>query len=229
MRHTLKSVLLQSSIIRRILGKRRFSNSADYWEKRYEKGGTSGSGSYNRLADFKNRILNNFVSEMGIKTVIEWGCGDGNQLKNAKYPQYVGLDVAPKAVELCKKIFSNDSTKKFYTTQEWLLMNNSGGDFREKFDCAMSIDVIFHLVEDEVYTQYLKNLFDSSNKFVVIYSNDIEEPYVGGHERHREFSKYVSAHFPDWKLTKKVLNEYPYDPQYPDSTSFSDFYFYEKE
>ncbi|WP_125185483.1 hypothetical protein [Botryobacter ruber] len=35
--------------------------SSDYWEKRYSSGGTSGSGSYNRLAEFKADVLKSFI------------------------------------------------------------------------------------------------------------------------------------------------------------------------
>ena len=41
----------------------RFPGSAQYWDERYATGGTSGSGSYNRLAAFKAEILNEFVRD----------------------------------------------------------------------------------------------------------------------------------------------------------------------
>ncbi len=56
-----------------------FPGSQDYWVKRYAKGGNSGPGSYSELAKFKASVLNAFVREHGIQSVIEFGCGDGNQ------------------------------------------------------------------------------------------------------------------------------------------------------
>ena len=79
-----------------------FPGSSDYWRLRYERGGNSGAGSYNRLAEFKAEILNELVSEKSIKTVIEFGCGDGSQLQLAAYPRYLGFDVSAKAVAMCK-------------------------------------------------------------------------------------------------------------------------------
>ena len=38
-----------------------WENSSKYWERRYEQGDNSGSGSYNHLARFKADILNKFV------------------------------------------------------------------------------------------------------------------------------------------------------------------------
>ena len=63
-----------------------FSTSGSYWEERYARGGNSGAGSYNRLAEFKAEYLNRFVSEHEIKTVIEFGSGDGGPLRQASYP-----------------------------------------------------------------------------------------------------------------------------------------------
>ena len=45
-----------------------WTNSSDYWERRYSKGGNSGIGSYGRLAEFKAEVLNRFVKENNINT-----------------------------------------------------------------------------------------------------------------------------------------------------------------
>src|SRR5579864_6395854 len=76
----------------------RFPGSQTYWDQRYAEGGTSGSGSYGEQAAFKAEILNGFVARHGIQSVIEFGCGDGNQLSLASYPSYVGLDVSRTAI-----------------------------------------------------------------------------------------------------------------------------------
>src|SRR5688572_13218080 len=92
----------------------RFPGSSPYWNKRYEGGGTSGAGSYGRLASFKADFLNNFVQEHDVGSVIEFGCGDGAQLGLAAYPKYIGLDVSPTAIKLCVSRFAGDSTKSFF-------------------------------------------------------------------------------------------------------------------
>ncbi|MDR2439202.1 MAG: class I SAM-dependent methyltransferase [Planctomycetaceae bacterium] len=88
-------------IIRQVL----FPGSKRYWDNRYCQGGNSGAGSYGRLAEFKAEILNKFVTENNINSVIEFGCGDGNQLMLANYPYYIGVDVSPKAIEICRELF----------------------------------------------------------------------------------------------------------------------------
>src|ERR1700722_8820213 len=90
-----------------------FRNSAEYWEQRYKGGGNSGAGSYNRLAEFKAGFLNGFVDEHQITSVIEYGCGDGAQLKLARYPSYTGIDVSATAVKRCRLLFAEDKTKQF--------------------------------------------------------------------------------------------------------------------
>ena len=81
-----------------------FPGSAEYWDRRYRGGGNSGDGSYGGLADFKAEIINAFVAENRIDTVVELGCGDGNQLGLMDVPQYTGYDISKKAVEMCAKM-----------------------------------------------------------------------------------------------------------------------------
>ena len=196
-------------------------NSKDYWEKRYANGGNSGSGSYNNLAKFKAEIINNFINKYKINTVIEWGSGDCNQLSMINYKQYIGYDVSKTAIEICKKKFFHDSTKTFiYLSENY---NN-----HNKADLSISLDVIFHLLEDNVFKLYMKNLFNSSNKYVCIYSSNYDKIFAK-HVKHRKFTNWVDKYVSkNWKLKEYVPNKFPFDPKKSDFTSFSDFYFYEK-
>jgi len=92
----------------------RFRGSAEYWERNYARGGTSGPGSYHAAAEAKAAFLNDFVRTHEVRSVIEFGCGDGNQLSLADYPRYIGLDVSRSAIELCKRRFAGDATKSFF-------------------------------------------------------------------------------------------------------------------
>src|SRR3989442_2092260 len=90
-----------------------FPGSQDYWIKRYAAGGNSGAGSCNALAKYKAEILNAFVRQRNIESVIEYGCGDGSQLLLAEYRNYIGFDVSDTAISLCKSKFANDRSKRF--------------------------------------------------------------------------------------------------------------------
>ena len=53
-----------------------FQNSEEYWIQRYNSGGNSGAGSYSKLAEFKAEIINDYIKDNNITTIIEYGCGD---------------------------------------------------------------------------------------------------------------------------------------------------------
>jgi len=69
-----------------------------YWDHRYDQGGTSGNGSYGELAIFKANIINSFIMEHKVNSIIEFGCGDGNNLSLYKIKKYLGLDVSEKSI-----------------------------------------------------------------------------------------------------------------------------------
>jgi len=201
-----------------------FPGSETYWKKRYEKGGNSGSGSYDRLANFKAEVLNSFVKEKNVQSVIEFGCGDGNQLSLANYPKYIGMDVAEVAIQICKEKFKKDKTKEFFIYPSDDFINNP-----ESFKCdlSLSIDVIFHLTEDEVYEKHMNDLFQSAKRHVIIYSSNINRKQTY-HERDREILSWIKKNIKDWKFVKKIDNKYKFDSSNPEGTSKCDFFFFEK-
>ncbi len=196
----------------------RFHNSGQYWQDRYLEGGTSGAGSYGRLAAFKAGMLNTFVAEHGIQTIIEFGCGDGAQLSLAAYSRYIGIDISREAVDLCKRKFRDDPSKTFLHVSE--------PRPELKLDLAISLDVIFHLVEDDTFNLYMSDLFRAACKFVIIYASNIDMPWPDAHVRHRQFGKWVDQHAPSWIRSETIKNPYPFNSADPNNTSFSDFYIY---
>jgi len=203
-----------------------FPGSKEFWETRYSLGGNSGKGSYGKFAQFKANILNEFVQAKAILSIIEFGCGDGNQLSLSKYPKYIGLDVSPTAISLCREKFDQDRSKSFF-----LYSPSCFVDHQNVFmaDLGLSLDVIYHLVEDAVYHAYMDHLFSASKKFVIIYSSDVDQ--AGGvharHVRHRKFSARVQECFPDWKLLEQIKNPYPGKGDFGQG-SFADFFIFEK-
>jgi SAM-dependent methyltransferase len=196
-----------------------FPGSGSFWEAVYREGGTSGPGSYGRLAEFKAEILNSFVQTKDIRTVIEFGCGDGAQLQLAKYPEYVGVDVATGSIQRCTVLFAQDATKRFYLADA--LPEDLG-----MFDLAMSLDVIYHLVEDSVFDGYMRRLFGVSQRYVAIYASDYDAFTQAVHVRHRKFTAWIKENARDWELEGTIANRFPFEPQRPEETSHSDFYFF---
>jgi len=193
--------------------------SAAYWDARYRRGGHSGAGSSGRLAQFKAETVNRIVAEHGITSVAEFGCGDGRQLQLAKYPAYVGLDVSPAAVRLCSERFAADPDKRF------LAANEDPG----MADLTLSLDVIFHLVEDDTFHRYMQRLFARALRFVVIYASDRDATTPDAHVRHRNFSAWIMRNAPEWRLVRHVPNPYPFDPRAPNDTSFADFHLFARD
>jgi hypothetical protein len=190
--------------------------STDYWEKRYAAGGTSGEGSYGELAEFKAQVLNPFVKEKQIESVVEFGCGDGNQIEYFDFKSYIGLDVSQSSLARCLEAFEGDNTKSFFQYNPACFADNANL-FRA--DLALSLDVIYHLLEDEVYTKYMHDLFGAAEKYVVIYSTDFEGE-ARRHVRHRGFTKFVSGTFPQWRMVEKIDN--------PKGQRLPSFFIYER-
>ena len=225
MKQMIKNIPVVRPIARQIYRKwikpsQPFQSSESYWKNRYKAGGNSGNGSYNHLAEFKAEILNAFVSEHGITSVIEYGCGDGNQLRLSRYPSYTGFDVSPNAITRCLNIFSDDGTKSFKLMETYS---------NEIADLTLSLDVIYHLVEDSVFVDYMHRLFDSSQRFVAIYSSNTDAPpeSSAAHVRHRPFSQWIENNKTEWSLLKHIPNKYPFKGDTKSGT-FADFYLYTK-
>lgn len=201
-------------------------DSAKYWEERYKKGGNSGAGSYGRLALFKAKIVNNFISKNNIKLVLELGCGDGNQLSLLKIPRYIGLDVSRNCINSCQKIFAKDKRKSFILYQPNQPID---GLVNLKADLTLSLDVIYHLVEDRIYHQYMNNLFSTSRKYTIIYSSNTDSQNLiqPQHIKHRNFTHWVDQNTTGWQLVKIINNNFPLLKN-EDEESVSDFYIFQK-
>jgi len=204
-----------------VRGFRRFPGSAEYWQRRYQAGGTSGSGSYGEYAAAKAAVVNDIVATYGVKSVVEFGCGDGNQLELLVLPRYLGLDVAARAIELCAERFARDRTKSFFRYDPAHFVDRAGV---VRADLALSQEVIFHLIEDEVFATYMNHLFDAAERLVLICSSDEDLP-LGKHERHRTFTPWVEQFRPDWQLLSRVANPHPFDPN-TGAGMRSDFFLY---
>jgi len=192
-------------------------DSKDYWENRYMAGGDSGAGSYDAKAEYKANIFNSIVKEYNISDVIEFGCGDGNNLSYYNIDYYTGFDVSETAIKICIDKYKEDSKKSFilYSPSKF----KSGG---LKSSMTISFEVIFHLVEDEVFIAYMKDLFNTSSKYVLICSsNDNNLKDMATHVKHRKFIDYISD---DFILKTKIKT-----PQEGNLKGFfSDFYLFER-
>lgn len=190
-------------------------SSATYWDTRYQRGGNSGAGSYGRLARFKAAFINAFIATNGVSDVIDLGCGDGNLLSMLTVDAYTGVDVSETVLRRLADRFPEHRFVPFAAI-----------DAVAPADCALSVDVIFHLIEDDIFARYMHALFSHARRFVLIYASNVDLPWPAPHVRHRRFSDHVSSRFPDWRMLAHVPNRHAFDPARPDDTSFADFFVY---
>jgi SAM-dependent methyltransferase len=195
-----------------------FTGSAHFWERKYLRGDTSGPGSYGTLGIGKAEFLNAFVRDQQVRSVIEFGCGDGHQLSLAEYPRYIGMDVSRAAINLCKERFRTDHDKSFFLYEGDCFVDHAAL-FRA--DMAMSLDVIYHLIEDSVFETYMAHLFNAGERYVVVYSTDSDAMDDAPHVRHRIFTTWVEQNCAGWRLTQVA--------QGPNSgAGRADFFVYER-
>jgi SAM-dependent methyltransferase len=198
------------------LWQRSFPGSERHWQRHYDHGGNSGPGSYGDFAEYKARLVNQAIAENEIRSIIELGCGDGNQLSYLNIKEYIGLDVSKVAIELCCHRYAGDPTRSFIWYDPRYFQDPL---HFVSADCAMSLDVIFHLIEHHVFARYIRNLFDCGRRFVIIYGLDRDENQRGhASVRYRRYSEHISRNIHDFRIAKHV----------PAHEKYGDFFLYER-
>lgn len=148
-----------------------------YWEARYSSGGGSGAGSIGEPAEAKAAYINNLIRRERVASVVDWGCGDGQQLDLLTLPAaYLGVDISPTAVARCLQR---------HPDRACLVWPSDGPPVDILADLAMSLDVIFHLVADDDFHAYWDRLFASADRLVLAHATDVDHPGGARHVRHR--------------------------------------------
>jgi hypothetical protein len=172
-------------------------DSSDYWESRYRSRGTSGDGSYGDKAVFKAGVINGLIRQ--VSTIIDYGVGDGNQLKyfDTTGKHYLGLDVSPTAIAMCRTMFKDDPTKTFCLSGDY--------NWTRQAELVLSCDVIYHLIDDDIYEQYMQHLFEISCRYVLIHAVD-RDFNQASHVKFRHFTPLIAKNYPQWKLVNVIRN-----------------------
>lgn len=168
-----------------------------YWEARYASAGTSGSGSAGEAARSKAAYVNDLIRREQVRSVVDWGCGDGRQLDWLDLPAaYLGVDIAPAAITRC---IERHPDRAFLVWPE-------GIEVLVRAELALSLDVIFHLVDDGDFESYWDRLFASATRLVLVHATD-HDACGARHVRHRRHAHLT----PDgWALVDR-----PDDPTTP--------------
>jgi cyclopropane fatty-acyl-phospholipid synthase-like methyltransferase len=177
--------------------------STAFWELHYRARGTSGPGSRGESAEFKADHVNRIVAAESVESVLEFGCGDGYQLGLLSIPRYIGMDVSASALRRCIDQYRADSTKSFLRYDPSCWQDNLR---LVHADMTLSMDVIIHLVEDDVFQRYMTHLFAAADRLVVVYSTNEQIRARTRFTRHRCFTQWVAANQPGWRLSEQVNN-----------------------
>lgn len=172
---------------------------AGYWERRYRDGRTSGAGSEGDEGAYKAAYVSDFIAEHAVKTIVDWGCGDGQVLTQIELPadaQYIGVDISPLMVARMRSDQAFPGPRYLFHT-----IDSFSTGTRTRLELALSMDVLFHFPDDQDYGEYLMRLFQSAEKYVIIYSTDYAGGRTARHVFRREFTPDIAEQFPDWELT----------------------------
>lgn len=93
----------------------------------------------------------------------------------------------------------------------------------ETAQLTLSLDVIYHLTEDNIYHSYMKRLFNSSAQYVIIYSSNTDKQTAiqMKHVKHRKCSGWIAENRPKWEQIKKIETD--------GNNTFANFFIYEKK
>jgi len=172
-----------------------------YWENRYKSGQNSGDGSYGESAKYKANVINDYINKLSIKTIGDYGCGDGNQINLLSgFELYHGYDISDFIIDSNTVRFVNKNNMFFYKNIIDL----------PECDLNISLDVLYHICPISEYTTYLTSLFDKSKKYVLIYSTNRDEDFELTDENdyayHRKFKEWVENNISGFELIEMLEN-----------------------
>lgn len=182
-------------------------NYKKYRDDRYKTWGNSGKGSYWANAHFKAIFINNFCKEHKLKTAVEVGCWDWNNLVLYDFRKYLGLDVSKTIIDKCKEIFESDKSKRFDVLDEWIDLSLC------KADVSLCLDVTYHIFPREEWERTIDDVINLWVKYAIFYS--FLNP--SGHAAH--INDYNFIEFIDKYCNGKWYTYKIYEDKAPESQS----------
>lgn len=205
-------------------------SSKEYWKRRYLPGGRAvGAGTEaTHLFQFKVGVVNDIIADYNLRTAVDWGCGSGQVAARVRgLSQYLGWDVSSRAIQRARILCEGAPEKQFRVLGVDSIPPST-------FSLGLSLDVIYHLVEDAVYEEYMQRLFAHASRAVLIYSSN-GEPEGGPpaseappHVQHRVFTDWARDNAPAWTLACIMPNPFPFRGD-AFNESFSNFFLYTRK
>jgi len=140
-----------------------------YWESRYKNGQNSGAGSYGDNADFKAMIIDRIIKDYDVESLLDIGCGDGNQISLVKSQvDYCGYDISSTTIKNCELKFKGDDRKQFHVFDP-MVYNPSPA-----WDMTMCLDCLFHITIEEEWLKTIECICNCAENVVLIVTNTEE-------------------------------------------------------
>lgn len=129
-----------------------------YWESRYSSGGESGLGSVDENRHWKWSVIEKYLNSYN--EIIDVGCGDITFWKGRNCDNYTGLDI------------SSDIIKKNQIQRpEWdFLVSSAEKRLDIKADVVFCLDILFHIMDNQIYKETIVNLCNYSKKWIFIFT-----------------------------------------------------------
>lgn len=108
-----------------------------------------------------------------------------NRVSLVAYLSYYGRDIRRSAVARSRQRVAGDSSKTFVRYEP-----SQHDAESHRADVALSLDVSFHLVKDDFYSTFIRHLFDSAVRYVVIYSSHEDRSWTGRGKHHRNHDRW---------------------------------------
>lgn len=185
----------------------------EFWDKRHIHVNEWASGGDRALSDYRNKafylhrlglligLLDDHVDDDELQ-ILDAGCGKGwltNKLVEIGH-NVTGVDSSQAAIDICKK----------HRSGSFMVGLLSELTCETLFDAVISMDVLFHILDDTVWKGSLENLASlvSSNGVLIIAEDARESRYtLGDYIVHRSMSDYLNVLDP---LGYELIEECPY-------------------
>jgi len=131
----------------------------NYWDERYNSGGTSGCGSIGELRCWKWDTIKQHVNPLS--EVIDVGCGDLSFWDGKTLPdRYVGLDSSGIIIERNKITHPNNIFFRVASSEPLGIVA----------PVVFCFDMLFHIMDGDIYWKTIANLCSMSSEYIFIYT-----------------------------------------------------------
>lgn len=196
--------------------KKNTARVVDYWNERYKRGGNSGEGSRGKFADYKSKVLREFIESHKIETITDLGCGDAYNFDLVNFTgKYRGYDISKFVVDM------NNLNKIKSNFNYYVLEKETDYNSVVISQLSMSMDVIMHLVNNYDFDLYMNTLFNSSSQFVAIFNTSTNEQIsnMSWHNFYRNEGDWVLRNRTNWVIISEEIP--PNELGFPRETKFT--------